>query len=168
MDHVDTVIAQWAAERPDLDTTPMAAVGRLARVAQVLSDGMGQNFQAHGLNAAWFDVLATLLRSGPPYRLSPGQLIESTMVTSGTMTNRIDKLEAAGHVARMPNPKDSRSFLIALTAQGRAVVEGALPDHVATQDRLLAALNAQEREVLTRLLAKILSAAEHPEAPIPR
>lgn len=160
MDHVDKIIAQWAAERPDLDTAPMAAVGRVARVAQVFSEGMGANFRAHGLNAAWFDVLATLLRSGAPYQLSPGQLIDSTMVTSGTMTNRIDKLAAAGFVQRKINPDDSRSFLIALTPEGRSVVEDTLQDHVETQERLLKALSDTERDALTRLLARILSDAE--------
>ncbi|WP_300014007.1 MarR family transcriptional regulator [uncultured Roseobacter sp.] len=160
MDHVDKIIAQWAAERPDLDTAPMAAVGRVARVAQIFSAGMGANFHAHGLNAAWFDVLATLLRSGPPYQLSPGQLIDSTMVTSGTMTNRIDKLVAAGYVARRVNPDDSRSFLIALMPEGKTVVENTLHDHVETQDRLLKALSDDERDTLTRLLARILSDAE--------
>lgn len=153
-DHVDRIIAQWTRERPDLDVGPMAIIGRLGRLARAFGREMEETFERHGLNAASFDLLATLRRSGAPYALSPGALMEATMVTSGSVTNRIDRLEAAGLVARRPNPEDGRGFLVALTEAGLARIEAAMGDHVATQARLLAPLDAEERRSLERLLRK--------------
>ncbi|MEM7225813.1 MAG: MarR family transcriptional regulator [Pseudomonadota bacterium] len=160
MDHVDRILAQWRRERPDLDVAPMGLIGRVKRLALCLSQEMERTWAAHGLNGASFDVLATLRRAGPPYRLSPGNLITSTMVTSGTMTNRIDQLEKAGYVERIRNPEDGRGFLIALSDQGFAVIDAAVTDHVATQARLVAGLTQAERRALNKLLKGFLGKLE--------
>ena len=118
MDNVDKIIEQWNLARPDLDVSSMSLVGRFKRITQHLSLEMAKTFTEHGLNPASFDVLATLRRSGKPYALSPNDLIASMMVTSGTMTNRIDQLCKVGLVERIQNPDDGRSFIISLTKKG--------------------------------------------------
>lgn len=160
MDHVDHILAQWRRERPDLDVAPMGLIGRLMRLARLLSREMERNFAAHGLNAASFDVLATLRRAGPPHRLAPGDLLASMMVTSGTMTNRIDQLEKAGLVTRAANPEDGRSVLISLTDRGLAVIEAAVAAHVQVQARLVAPLSDADRQALDALLRTYLAAME--------
>ena len=165
MDHVDRIIEQWNRERPDLDVEPMALIGRLGRLARVWSREMEATFARHGLNAASFDLLATLRRAGPPYALSPGELIEATMVTSGTITNRIDRLETAGLVTRKPNPQDGRGFLVSLTEEGVARIDACVTEHVATQARLVAPLDAAERTALDALLRTAAGTAEAPSAP---
>ncbi|MBR0663938.1 MarR family transcriptional regulator [Roseomonas hellenica] len=160
MDRVDVILAQWRRERPDLDTGPMGLIGRIRRVAAHLSRGMEKTFMAHGLNGASFDVLATLRRSGPPYALSPGDLLETMMITSGTMTNRIDQLEKAGLVARAHNPEDRRSVIISLTKKGFATIDAAVTAHVATQARLVAALSPEERAMLNAVLGKYMAGFE--------
>lgn len=160
MDRVDVILAQWRRERPDLDTGPMGLIGRIRRVAAHLSRGMEKTFAAHGLNGASFDVLATLRRSGPPYALSPGELLETMMITSGTMTNRIDQLEKAGLVARAHNPEDRRSVIISLTDKGFATIDATVTAHVATQARLVAALSAEERAMLNAVLGKYMAGFE--------
>ncbi|VAV98803.1 Transcriptional regulator, MarR family [hydrothermal vent metagenome] len=161
MDHVDKVLAQWHSERPDLDVTSMGLVGRLKRTAGHLSQGMGKTFAGFGLNSASFDVLATLRRSGPPYRLLPSDLLAAMMVTSGTMTNRIDQLERAGWVKREHNPKDGRSVFISLTDKGFELIDAAVTAHVKTQDQLTSGLSPTEYETLDRLLAKFLQSLEN-------
>ena len=165
MDQVDRILAQWRAEGPELDVAPMGTMGRLKRLTVHLSQEVERVIAEHGLSAASFDVLATLRRSGPPYALSPSALIDWTMVTSGTMTNRIDRLEAAGLVARTRNPRDGRGFLVALTEAGFRLIDAAVTAHVANQQRLAAALGPQERADLDRLLAKWLAAFEAPAPP---
>jgi DNA-binding MarR family transcriptional regulator len=160
MDRVDDILAQWHRERPDLDIGSMGLIGRIRRVAHHLSREMDKTFAAHGLNSATFDVLATLRRAGPPYRLSPGDLLATMMITSGTMTNRIDQLVKAGLVARLPNPEDGRSVIIALTDKGFAVVDAAVTDHVATQARLTSLLSRQDRAALDALLGRYLAGFE--------
>lgn len=152
MDHVDRIIAQWNKARPDLDVGPMEIIGRLSRMATKLRSEMDKTWKAHGLNAASFDVLATLRRSGKPDGLSPGELLDLTMVTSGTMTNRIDQLVKRGLVERVPNPEDKRGFLIRLTETGFATIEDAVGDHVETQYYLLRGLTPAEAEDMNRLL----------------
>uniref|UniRef100_UPI003BAB33E6 MarR family winged helix-turn-helix transcriptional regulator n=1 Tax=Stappia sp. TaxID=1870903 RepID=UPI003BAB33E6 len=154
MDHVERIVEQWNRERPDLDVAPMALIGRLGRLARAWSREMEATFARHGLNAASFDLLATLRRAGPPYALSPGALIEATMVTSGTITNRIDRLVAAGLVERRPNPQDGRGFLVSLTPEGFSRIDACVTDHVATQARLVAPLDAADRAALEALLRK--------------
>ncbi|MGR3761660.1 MarR family winged helix-turn-helix transcriptional regulator [Roseobacteraceae bacterium NS-SX3] len=159
MDHVDFVTQQWEKERPDLDVSAMGVIGRVSRLYLAYQQGMQVTFARFGLNAAKFDVLATLRRSGPPYTLSPGDLLKATMVASGTMTNRIDRLAADGLVKREANPEDSRSFLIALTPKGRAVIDEAVTAHVATQTRLLSGMKKEDQAAFKALLSKALAAA---------
>lgn len=156
MDQVDDILAQWNRERPDLDVAPMGLIGRLNRVSQHLGREMEKTFSAHGLNYGSFDVLATLRRAGPPYSLSPGDLLATMMITSGTMTNRIDQLEKAGMVERRLNPDDRRSFIVSLTDKGFATIDAAVTDHVATQTRIVEMLSTQERAALDALLSKFL------------
>ncbi|SFR33586.1 DNA-binding transcriptional regulator, MarR family [Yoonia tamlensis] len=153
---IDEIKAQWASQRPDLDTEPMMLIGRLIRVSAQMSQQMAATFAQHGLSAASFDVLATLLRSGPPHALSPNQLLETMMVTSGTMTNRIDQLVKEGHVVRIKNPDDARSVLIQLTPKGASVIDAAVTDHVQTQRRLVAPFGASEQEKLNEILQAYL------------
>ena len=148
MDHVDRILAQWRQERPDLDTGPMGIFGRLKRLQQALAEGMALEFEGYGLNAASFDVLATLRRAGPPYALSPSALMEWTMVTSGTMTNRLDRLETAGLIVRRRNPEDGRGQVVALTDRGLALIDHAVASHVANQHRLIAGLSPETRNQL--------------------
>lgn len=162
MDHVDAILAQWNRERPDLDVAPMGLVGRLTRVSRLLSREMEKTFARHGLNAATFDVLATLRRAGAPHALSPGELMAAMMVTSGTVTNRIDQLEKAGLVERRANPADGRGFLVALTPAGLATIEAAVGDHVATQARLVAELPEQDRAALEQGLRRLLALHDGP------
>jgi len=157
MDHVDKIIKQWHQERPDLDVEAMEVIGRIKQLSQYLSREMEKTFAAHGLNSASFDVLATLRRSGEPYGLSPGDLMASTMVTSGTMTNRVDQLVKARLVERTPNPQDARSFIISLTKEGLALIDRALNDHVKTQDQLTAILSKEDKKSLNFLLKKFLA-----------
>jgi DNA-binding MarR family transcriptional regulator len=160
MDAVDGILAQWARARPDLDVGPMGLVGRVLRLQRRLMRGMEEALAAHGLNFANFDVLATLRRAAHPEGLSPGALLGEMMVTSGTMTNRLDQLEAQGLVERLPNPQDGRGVVVRLTPRGLAVVDAALRDHVARQARLVAGLGAAEREALAPLLRAWLTALE--------
>ena len=160
MDRVDKIIAQWNEQRPDLDVTPMELVGRFKLITQHLSGEMDKTFAAHGLTHASFDVLATLRRSGPPFGFSPGDLLISTMVTSGTMTNRIDQLVKAGLVERIRNPDDGRSTIISLTDNGFAVVDEALTAHMKTQARLTSGLSREDSAALKKLLSKFLKGFE--------
>lgn len=160
MDHVDFITAQWARERPDLDVSAMGIIGCVARLYLSYQEGMQATFSRFGLNAAKFDVLATLRRAGAPYRLSPGALLQATMVASGTMTNRISRLEAEGLVLRQINPEDSRSFLIELSAEGLALIDRVVEDHVATQAQLLAAMPDAERTAFKTLLSRAQAAAD--------
>ncbi|NIZ14090.1 MarR family winged helix-turn-helix transcriptional regulator [Phaeobacter sp. HF9A] len=159
MDHVDYILEQWRRERPELDVTAMGVIGRVSRLSLAYLKPMERTFARFGLNFAKFDVLATLRRSGAPYCLSTGALMTATMVASGTMTNRIDRLEADGLVTRSVNPDDSRSFLVALTPEGLALINRVVEAHVETQAALLAGLNAEEIEQLNALLSKALLVA---------
>jgi DNA-binding MarR family transcriptional regulator len=160
MDHVDKILEQWQRERPDLDTAPMGLLGRLGRLHAHLIRETEAVLATHGLSRASFDVMATLRRSGPPYRLSPGDLLAATMVTSGTMTNRIDQLEKQHLVERIANPGDGRSVLIGLTDKGFAVIEAAVTAHVENQHRLTAMLDVVEFQALDAHLKKYLAAFE--------
>jgi DNA-binding MarR family transcriptional regulator len=160
MDHIDRILAQWNRERPDLDVRPMGLLGRIARLRTHLAWEIDKTLAENGLNAASFDVLATLRRSGPPYRLSPGDLLAATMVTSGTMTNRLDQLEKAGLIERSHNPEDRRGVIIALTPKGFSVVDATVTAHVANQHRLLEGLDDGERGALDGLLRKFLAEFE--------
>lgn len=154
-DHVDEIIAQWQKERPDVDVSAMAIIGRISRLEKMIRPRLRAVFARHGLESWEFDVLATLRRSGPPYRLSAGKLLESTMITSGTMTNRIDRLEERGLITRVADPGDRRVVLVELTADGLSKIDGTLPDHAANEDSLIQSLDVGEREALIGLLRKL-------------
>jgi len=154
---IEDIRAQWAKQRPEIDTEPMGVIGRVVRLSALYSEEMGKSFAKHGLSAASFDVLATLLRSGPPHALSPNQLLATMMVTSGTMTNRIDQLEKDGLVARVPNPEDKRSVRVKLTKRGIAKIDAAVTDHVGVQKRLVEGLSELDRSELKTILDKCLS-----------
>lgn len=160
MDHVDAIIEQWGRERPDLNVAAMAVIGRIGRLSRIFSREMEKTFAEHGLNGASFDVLATLRRAGGAEGLSPSALLKQTMVTSGTMTHRIDQLEKAGLVKRRKDEVDGRSVHIQLTDKGRAVIDRAVGDHVVTQERLVASLSKGQRGELTAVLRQLLEGFE--------
>ncbi|KXU34359.1 transcriptional regulator [Cephaloticoccus primus] len=155
MDQVDKVTEQWRAARPDLDVATMAPIGRLSRAVKRIHALEEQTFATFGLNMAGFDVLSALRRSGPPYALSAGDLLASMMITSGTMTNRIDQLEKAGFVRRAPDPEDARKILVRLTPKGLRRIEQGIVEHVATQRQILSGLTDKEVAQLDGLLRKL-------------
>jgi DNA-binding MarR family transcriptional regulator len=157
-DHVDEVLAQWAAVRPDLDASPMGVIGRLSRLSRLIDGELRQTFAAHDLDAASFDVLATLRRNDRP--LTPADLMRSSMVTSGAITQRLDRLAGRGLVTRTPSTTDGRVVFVSLTDEGRAVIDRALPDHVATEHRILASLDQPGRDALAATLRDLLRALE--------
>lgn len=157
MDHVDEILRQWNRERPDLDVGPMGLIGRMGRIVHYLTREMDKTFATFGLTGASFDVLATLRRAGAPYSLSPGDLLATMMITSGTLTNRIDQLEKADLVARASNPEDGRSVIISLTPAGLATIDAAVSAHVETQRRLVSVLSAKERALLDVQLRAFLA-----------
>lgn len=163
MDSVDRVLEQWAAERPDIDASPMGIVGRVQRASHLLDRRLRETFSEHGLALWEFDILATLRRSGPPYRLTAGELVASSMVTSGAITNRVDRLYERRLVTRETDPANRRSVLITLTQEGHALVDAALIDHVANETHLLSVLSPQEQAQLAGLLRKLLiDLGDHP------
>jgi DNA-binding MarR family transcriptional regulator len=157
-DHVDEVLAQWAAARPDLDASPMGVIGRLSRLSRLIDGELGRTFASHELDRASFDVLATLRRND--HALTPADLMRSSMITSGAVTQRLDRLAARGLVTRTPSATDGRVVHVSLTEQGRELIDRALPDHVATEHRLLAALNTEERAELATTLRNLLESLE--------
>ncbi|WP_392481034.1 MarR family winged helix-turn-helix transcriptional regulator [Nostoc sp. C110] len=159
-DSVDIILAQWQRERPDLDVSPMGVIGRMGRVAKHFEHAIQETFSQFGLNLGEFDVLATLRRSGAPYQLSPTALFNTLMVSSGTMTHRVDQLEQAGLVQRIPDPSDRRGTLITLTEKGFNLIEKAVEAHVANEHRILSVLQPSERELLIVLLRKLLVSFE--------
>lgn len=163
-DHVERMIAQWGEVRPDLDLSPVAVVARIGRAGRYLDAGVEELLGKHGLSRASWDVLAALRRMGPPHRLSPTALYRSVMRTSGTMTHRLGKLQAAGWVRRVADPVDGRSLLVELTPRGRKLVDRVAGEHVANEDRLLAPLGDNERTQLASLLRKLLVAFEQEQA----
>ncbi len=155
-DEVDGLLAAWQRERPDLDVAPLAVLSRVSRLARHLDRARRATFAEHQLEAFEFDVLAALRRAGPPYELSPGQLLGQTLVGSGTMTNRLDRLETRGLVRRRPDPEDGRGVRVRLTARGQAQVDVAVTDLLAREKALLGALPDRDRERLARLLRAVL------------
>lgn len=152
-DSVDRVLTQWANERPDLDASPMGIVGRIQRASRLLDRGLLDFFGDHDLQLWEFDILATLRRAG---RLTAGELVTTSMVTSGAITNRIDRLVDRGLVNRETDPANRRSVLIDLTGPGRQLVDELLVGHIANENRLLAALPPQRRTELADLLRTLL------------
>jgi DNA-binding MarR family transcriptional regulator len=150
-DAVDAILAQWEQARPDLDVSPMAVIGRISQAARLVDRQLKATFESHGLDAAGFDVLATLRRT-PDHRLSPGELMRTSMVTSGAITQRLDRLEARGLVRRARSTADGRGSHVTLTAAGKRLVDRVLPDHLATEQRLLAKLTGAQRAALADAL----------------
>ena len=155
-DEVDRLVEAWRAERPDLDVEPLHVLSRVSRLARHLDRARRAVFAAHGMESWEFDVLTALRRAGPPYELSPGRLLRATLVTSGTMTNRIDRLESAGLVRRGPDPQDKRGVLVRLTDAGRVRVDAAFTDLVDRERALLVSLSAADRRTLAGLLRALL------------
>ncbi|WP_066370979.1 MarR family winged helix-turn-helix transcriptional regulator [Herbidospora mongoliensis] len=155
-DAVDAVVAAWRRERPDLDLTAIAAVGRLGRVNLLLGPAQEQVFTEFGLQRGEFDVLAALRRSGAPYTLSPSHLSDLLMLSRAGMTNRLDRLESAGMIERSLDRADRRSFQIRLTDQGYATVDAAMTRHTANVTTLLAGLTPRELTTLDALARKLL------------
>ena len=151
-DAVDAIIAMWAREKPELDATPMGIVGRISRVSRLLDKELKDFFADYGLEFWEFDVLATLRRSGAPYKLSAGALLKTAMVTSGAITNRVDRMEAKGLVERVRDPGDRRGVRIRLTPAGLELIDKLVPLHVANERRLLADLTADDSGTLADLL----------------
>src|SRR5579862_1824037 len=139
-DHVDRIVAAWRRERPELDVMPLAILGRLLRAATLADSVLAERIAEYGLRPGWFDLLAALRRAGEPHELTPTELMRATLLSSGGMTKRLDRLEEAGLVERRPDPRDRRGTLVALTARGRAAVDAALEGHIANEARLLASL----------------------------
>lgn len=160
MDRVDDILAQWARVHPGLPTEAMGLIGRILRLESLLMRGMEASLALHGLNFPAFDVLATLRRASGAQGLTPGGLLAETMVTSGTMTNRLDRLEAAGLIARVADPEDARCRRVVLTPAGIAKIDSVLADYTATQARLANVLPEPDRAALAGLLRRWLEAHE--------
>ena len=156
-DEVDNIVDAWRRERPDLDVDPMEVLSRISRLARHLDRLRAGAFSAHDLESWEFDVLAALRRSGPPYRLSPGQLLRETLVTSGTMTNRVDRLAERGLVTRQDHPNDRRGVLVELTDAGRNVVDSAFAELMSAERQITAALDVANHDQLTRSLRLLLA-----------
>jgi DNA-binding MarR family transcriptional regulator len=164
-DEVDDLVTAWRAQRPDLDVEPMQVLSRISRLARHLDIARRGAFAEHGLESWEFDVLSALRRQGPPFQLTPGALLRATLVTSGTMTNRIDRLAAANLVRREPDPRDKRGVLVTLTAAGRERVDAALDGLLRRERVLLAGLGAGERQDLADLMRILLAPFDNPRSP---
>ncbi|MER9058252.1 MarR family transcriptional regulator [Mesorhizobium sp. M0213] len=158
MDRAAKAIEQWKKERPDLDVSPMAVLGRLNEAASLIArERLAPLFASYGLQSGEFDVLATLRRCGPPYALTPTALYEATMVTSGAMTNRLDRLEKSGLIKRGPHPDDRRGIIVQLTGKGLALIDEAVTAHVTNEHQILSGLARPEQTMLARLLEKLIA-----------
>lgn len=154
-DGVDAILEQWRRERPDLDTSPIGVIGRISRLSREIERRLEPVYAASGLEPGWYDVLATLRRSGPPYRLRPTDFAATLMLTSSGTTKRLDRLEAAGYITREPDPSDRRGVLITLTPEGYTLVDEAAVKHMANERRILGGLTAAEQRQLAGLLRKL-------------
>jgi len=157
---MDRIVAQWQRERPDLNTAPLGLFGRLFRAAQLTDTVLGEMLVEHGLQTGWFDLLAALRRAGAPYELNPTQLMRATMLSSGGMTKRLDRMVEAGLVERRPDPGDRRGTLVGLTRRGKTVIDKAVDTHVSNEERLLRSLSSSERRNLDELLRALLGDLE--------
>jgi DNA-binding MarR family transcriptional regulator len=154
-DAVDAILDQWATERPDVDVSAIAVIGRISRLERKLAAELARVFKMHGLEHWEYDVLATLRRSGSPYELTVGALLETMMLASGTISHRIDRLEGRGLVERRVDPDDRRVVRVRLTRGGRSLVDRTIVDHAANEERLLSGLSSRERDHLATLLRRL-------------
>ncbi|MFZ5807654.1 MAG: MarR family winged helix-turn-helix transcriptional regulator [Chloroflexota bacterium] len=159
-DAVDKILEQWQRERPDLDASPMGVIGRLSRLSQHIDHAIQAALAPLGITSGEFDVLATLRRAGAPYQLNPTLLYQALMLSSGAMTNRLDRLEQAGYVRRLPDPRDRRGTLVQLTEEGVQLIDRAVDVHIQNEQRLLADLSDEEREKLTCIFSHWLQRFE--------
>lgn len=155
-DEIQGLVEQWRAERPDLDLEAMATIARLLTLGRLLDGVIAELAAEHGLQPAEGDVLFTLRRSGAPYRLSPSAISESLLVSSGTLTSRLDRLERKRLVARVPHPEDRRSVEVELTPQALKLVDEVVSVHVRNEQRILEALSERERAALDRAASKLI------------
>lgn len=156
-DEVDDLVEAWERQRDDLDLAPVEVFSRISRLARHLDFARRDAFTSHEIESWEFDVLAALRRAGEPYELSPGRLLRETLVTSGTMTNRVDRLATRGFVERLPDPHDRRGVLVRLTAEGKTAVDGAFEALLAAEAELLADLPDRDRTRLAGLLRTLLA-----------
>jgi len=154
-DGVDLIVEQWRRERPDLDSSPIGVVGRISRLARELEQRLEPVYREHGLEPGWHDVLATLRRTGPPYRLRPSEFTGALMLTSSGTTKRLDHLEQAGLITRAPDPADRRGTLITLTPKGLELIDNVTEAHLDNERQLLASLSDTEQSRLADLLRKL-------------
>jgi DNA-binding MarR family transcriptional regulator len=155
-DALDLILEQWARERPDLDCSPMGVIGRISQLQREVFLRQRATFAQHGLDVPSFDVLAALRRAGEPYQLTPTALMRTALVTSGAITQRLDRLEERGLITRGRSEADGRAVVVTLTDAGRTALDEALPDHLETERTMLAGLSAADRELLTGLLRRWL------------
>jgi DNA-binding MarR family transcriptional regulator len=155
-DKVDEILRQWRRERPDLDVTPMGLIGRISRIERLVDEQMRAVSAKFGLERWGFDVLASLRRAGKPYQLTPTSLFHSLMLTSGAMTNRIDRLETAGFVKRLEDPADRRGVLVSLTKEGLKVIDKAVAAHMQVEEAMIASFSSGDRKRFEELLRILL------------
>ena len=156
-DAVERLVSQWEPERPDLDLRAMASVARLHQLGRLIDRAFAATADGYGVDTAEADVLFTLRRAGKPFRLTPSRLSESLLVSSGTLTSRLDRLERKGLIERVPHPSDRRSVEIELTRKGRELVDEAVTRHVESEREMLAPLSERERDALDRVASKLLT-----------
>ncbi|MCG9059736.1 MarR family transcriptional regulator [Laribacter hongkongensis] len=159
-DQISQIVALWRRVRPDLDPSSTEVIGRIARMEYFITRRVLQDLAVHGINVGEFDVLAALRRAGEPFQLSPGQLQNMVLISSGALTNRINRLEKAMLISRSADPNDRRGVIVSLTPQGLAVIDDAVVHHLAAEAELLAPLDDKERATLAALLKKLLQAQE--------
>ena len=159
-DRIERLVGQWAAERPDLDLDTMDLVARLTRVGQLINARIEEFAASYGLHRGEGDVLFTLRRAGPPFRLTPTRLAAALLITSGTMTNRLDRLEQRGLIKRIPSPNDRRSLDVELSPEGKRLVDEAIGAHVANERDMLSVLSQRDRADLARITRKLIDHLE--------
>jgi DNA-binding MarR family transcriptional regulator len=159
-DRLDRILAQWHRERPDLDVAALGLLGRLLLAAQLADTRLAEGLVKHGLQPGWFDLLAALRRAGKPFELNPTELMRATMLSSGGITKRLDRLVEAGMLERRADPDDRRGTLVRLTRRGKASIDAALATHVANEERLLDGLTQAEQRRLDDLLRTLLVALD--------
>jgi DNA-binding MarR family transcriptional regulator len=156
-DGVDEILQQWQRERPDLDTSPIGVIGRISRLAREIEARLEPVYASCGLEPGWYDVLATLRRSGPPFQMRPTDFASALMLTTSGTTKRLDRLEAAGYITRQPDLGDRRGVVITLTTSGRELIDKATAQHMENEHRILSGLGAEDQRKLADMLRKLIT-----------